>query len=972
MTRSPFSSGALHRLASLMFFASGFAALMYEAVWFKRFTHVWGSSSTAQAAVVAAFLLGLSLGAWLIGRRADRLKSPLIAFSVLELAIAAWALLVPFGMNALIAIQPAIYPLLQDSPVLLFAARASLTFLLIGPACMMMGGTLPLMMKWFASTPGWPREITGWLYAVNTLGAAAGVYAAGFHFLPAFGIVATNTAAAGLDALVGLSAIAIHRWQRSLQSNENDSQSDENSGETLSHSFENELRPRMAYPAALLAGCASLVLQLVWTRHLATTLGGATYAFSAMLAVFLLGIGLGGYAYNRWRSREKAALALALAVCALAAFTALGLSLLPRLAELAGTLRPLRAAPSLNALVCMSVSAVLQFIPTVCMGFLFPFLIDAAGWRRRNVGGVAGGVSAWNTAGCLLGALMTPIAFIAALGTAASAAFAISLYGIATLLLIRMGDARRVVFAGAVIVIIGMCAFLSSQPHDPRLTNLGLYLYGYQSPEHIIESTETLFFEEGANANVFVSEQFGVTTLRINGKVDASDEGDMRMQLGLACFPRALRPDAQRALVIGYGSGVTVGASLLYPGAEVVCCEIEPAIVTAGALFAHVNHRTRRNERLDYVLDDGRAFLQGENETFDLILSEPSNPWISGMSNLFTVEFYREASQRLRPGGVFAQWIQTYEFAFEDYALILRTLMEAFDHALMIRISDGDSILLTSNQPLTLDRDLLARAQAQIDSVDALRHDLETYFGRSDITSLLLEHAWRDREGLFTWANAAEDASLITDANLRLEFDAPLRVFEDRPREAMLDYVLVKDLDPQALIQRFEQWGGDTGDVHALYEWIARLIQYDEPAKANALTEFGLTIAPQDVQLRAYQLRSAPPDSAGFSEALSVLLSASPQNAFRAAEDAIKQADHLRANVILSPLTDARPHWATAWAYLAQARANLEQWASAEAALEQAARLDPFNPITLAVIEEYRNARGIRNSSPLAELLEAD
>src|SRR5262249_44997863 len=197
----------------------------------------------------------------------------------------------------------------------------------------------------------------------------------------------------------------------------------------------------------------------------------------------------------------------------------------------------------------------------------------------------------------------------------------------------------------------------------------------------------------GPSCDVLVDQSW-MTQLRLNGKVDGTTGPDMLTQLGLAYFPRFLRPAARNLLVIGFGSGTTAGTSLLFPEARVTCCEIEPAVFAASQYFAEINHSPEASPRFSLVVDDGRSYLQASREKFDLIISEPSNPWMAGISNLFTREFYQAAKERLTDDGLLTQWVQLYDFAPSDYALILRTVSSVFPHVALVLINEAaDSIL---------------------------------------------------------------------------------------------------------------------------------------------------------------------------------------------------------------------------------------------------------------------------------------
>ncbi|MBV8878656.1 MAG: fused MFS/spermidine synthase, partial [Planctomycetaceae bacterium] len=750
--------------AATLFFLSGATGLAYEIIWFRRFSHIWGASTLAMGAVVSSFLLGLGIGAQVLGRRADRLKSPLEGYAWCEAGIGLLALLIPFECSALGAVTGFLYPLLHGIPVLHTLVRCLLTFLVIGPPCVLMGGTFPLLVRHFVS--GEVGLTAGLLYAVNTVGAAFGCYVAGFHLLPWLGLSGTNGLAAGLNLTVAAAALLLSRRLESAPPG---------AAEATAPPSTSWTPPAGALSAAsALTGLAALLLQMVWTRQLCVMLGGSTYALTATLFVILLGIGLGSFLFRIAIPRianPASAAGWTLALLALSAgATRLLVPSLTLGVGLAGSLRSLVLG---NAAVCVAASAALELLPSIGMGFLFPLLVHLTRSRASDAGRAVGGVYAWNTVGSIFGASATAPVGLALLGGAWTMAAGLGLYlATALLLLPRRGRRSLAVLAGVTLVSIGGIA-LGARKLDPRVTDQGMFMYGYRDPER----RNVVYFKEGASCNVTVTEHVVDRALSVNGKVDATNEGDMDMQLGIAYLPRFLRPAAKNVLVIGYGSGATSGASLLFPGTQVTCCEIEPAVYAASSFFSPQNHDPTEQPAFRIVFDDGRSHLQGSREQFDLILSEPSNPWLAGVASLFTREFYETCRRKLTKRGLLAQWIQLYSFSEEEYALVIRTVTRSFRNACLLRISSSDTVLLASDEPLMVANEDIDAAQKLVDQSVGVRADLVKYLGSADVRSLLLERLILDESGLQRLASRSASTAINTDLNLRLEFDAPLRLF---------------------------------------------------------------------------------------------------------------------------------------------------------------------------------------------------
>ncbi len=723
-------SPSIFRFASILFLLSGATALAYETIWFKRFSQVWGNSALAAGGVVAAFLCGLGLGAYCVARYSDRIRSPLFWYGLSEIAIAVMALALPFEIGRLVLLAPVLYHLSAGNSLALSILRSLTTFVLLGPPAFLMGGTLPLLILAFTVSSAARDRYTAWFYAINTLGAAAGCYLVGFHLLPSIGFAWSNLVAVALDLLIGAAAVLIGmRWMAPAPAPVAILAGAPSGPPAVP---DPALRRQAILLAAALAGCASLILQMTWMRQLALMLGGSVYAFSAMLFTFLVGIGLGSLVFDLVLETSFATIPGAVwLTLALAASVAACERAIPSLTYMVGALMPLRATQVLNGVISVAASVALELLPTLGMGLLFPVFVALAGAGAAPTVGVVGDIYASNTIGAIVGALATPIVIIPHWGAANAVVLAVGLYAAIVIVLIVSASQRRNLFSLlAPVVVAAALIWVSKVDFDPLVVSFGMYMYGYAPDAGA--STKTLYFREGATSDVLVTldKRSQRRALRVNGKVDASDNTDMLTQLGMAYVPRFLRPAARDVLVIGFGSGTTSGSSLLFPDTQVRCCDIEPAVFAASSQFAHINHSPERSQNFSITFDDARSFLQETDQSFDLILSEPSNPWIAGVSNLFTAECYRAEQRRLKPGGVLAQWVQTYSLAPGDYAMMVRTLTSVFPHTALWTVpGTSDTILLASDEPLDLNRQTLGKAQSLVDSIPEVRSDLNTWFG---------------------------------------------------------------------------------------------------------------------------------------------------------------------------------------------------------------------------------------------------
>jgi spermidine synthase len=924
-----------------LFFGSGLTALAYQVIWFKRLSHVWGSSSLATASVVGAFLLGLGVGAHFIGRYADRAARPLLIYGVLEVIIALLAAAIPWELEGLYGLSGPLTALSMKSPAAAYIVRLLITFIVIGIPTTLMGGTLPLLVRQRAAVVAAVAPPAAWLYAINTLGAAAGCYLAGFHLIPALGLWWSNWLAVGANLAIGiiaigLGAVAVIDRARRRPEMEIDAARAAPGAWVI--------KPHALYLAVFLTGLGALMLEMIWARQLALILGGSTYAFTAMLFVVLLGIALGSLLYRVWARRVVPHPFMpAIVIIALVVMTAAGTALIPQLSLISGLIRPMRDTPSGNAVFCALTSGVLEFIPALAMGVLFPMFIHMRRTGTDAAGSTVGTVYAFNTLGTVLGASLTYLLLLPNLGLEATLALALGLYLIAMCATIPFNTAARW-YGGIVCVGIGVLAVRSTlHAHDRRITDSGRFFYGYLPPEQLIdEGGEIRLFAAGSSANVLVLEKDDNITLRVNGKVDASSTVDMPMQLGLAYFPRLLRPDARDVFVVGFGSGTTPGASLLFRDTEVTCAEIEDAVFRASRFFHGVNHRPEESPRFTLVPDDGRSYLQGVERRFDLILSEPSNPWMAGVSNLYTREFYETAKARLYDGGVFAQWLQTYAFAPADYALVARTLLSVFDECALIRISGNDTILLTSDEPVGVEALRAGPVQAMVNAAPAVRDDLAKTFGTADVEVLLCRHLVLETEGVRALGRLDGLETVNTDLNMRLEFDAPRRLFSPPTPETDVAREILRAVSPDDLMGRIMAVSNETERPALVQFFLSRFLQVDLRDQAGRLSRLALLGMPDHPEIIMHALLWSPPQSRDeFTRLLDRLFTLAPMDVSRLVQVYLDQGRVPEATAVLEQTVQRQPGATQAWQQLAQCYAQLGRMDDARRAMERAGASPP-------------------------------
>ncbi|HTM33644.1 MAG TPA: fused MFS/spermidine synthase [Vicinamibacterales bacterium] len=755
----------------LLFALSGAAALVYEVVWTRLLALQIGHGLAAASTVLAAFMGGLAIGAAAGGRIGQRLapRAALRGYALLEAAIAAVALLLPW---ILLAFRPLLAALYADGAGgLLFAGvRLAVSLLLLALPAAAMGATFPLASRWIVRSAGQIAVDAGHLYAANTLGAAVGAIVTGFVLLPAVGL----TGATIVGVILNLTA-ATGAWMLARKTGEVPIESTPapNQRKAKDQSPTPVGRPWLAAATLGVTGLASLTLQVVWTRLLASILGPTTYAFSAVVAIFILGIAGGSAAGARISRRTKNPIGvLALVVVACAAFAlAAAMTVDPVLLAVARLVAEPNVTFDQVLMREWSFAAGILLPMALAFGAAFPLALAVASRDDASMVSDLGLVYAVNTTGAIVGALAAGFVLVPWLGlfdTIRMVVVLTALCGVALAIAARRRTAWLALGLG--IAVLTGTSFVPRW--DARLLSSGGYKYAaaMRGPDLLTGLTagELVYYREGATATVAVRRLTGATSLSIDGKVDASDAADMLTQRMLAHVPLLLHPAPKRAAILGLGSGVTLGSALTHGLDEAVVLEISPEVVEASRFFEQVNHRPLADSRTRLIVGDGRTHLLLGNESYDVIVSEPSNPWMAGIASLFTREFFEIAKSRLAPGGVLCQWAHTYDISEADLRSIVATFLSVFPDGTMWVIGEADVLLVGSTEPLTGRIGNLAAAWQR----PGVAADLAGVGARSPLAVLSAFVA--EGAALRAWA---EGAPVQTDDRAHLEFSGPRSVF---------------------------------------------------------------------------------------------------------------------------------------------------------------------------------------------------
>ncbi len=775
----PFRSVTMTRILYLVFFASGATGLVYEVIWVRLTGLVFGNTSFSIATVLGAFMAGLALGSWALGRYADRQSRPLRFYGILEILIGLSAVVVPYAFGALDSTYWAVAPDLGVIAGADLVFRFVMSFAIMLVPTFLMGGTLPVLARFFVRATDEVESRLGTLYALNTAGAAMGTLAAALVLIPGLGNQLTTVWIAMLNIGLGLLAIRLDLAEDPFVAEHQAAVTEEPARENPTAS---DASDRLVLATLAVSGFVAMVYEVSWTRSLSALLGSSTYAFSIMLVTFLIGIAAGSSWASRFRpSASLRMLGLFQLLIALGGLVFLvGYVFAPYL--LLGLVRALYYSFPAVLTIQFIMSASLMILATFFMGATFPIAAQLYSSRLIVLGRSIGNAYSVNTVGAIFGSLIAGFLLLPMIGTERTILTGLFLNSALALVLLAE---ERGVFAAARWAAVGMLlvATVSMRGEifwDPGMLDRGVLIYSRQfeaRPGLLVEEhyadTDIVYFAEGNNASISVRRGDGYVGLRTNGKVDASNGQDMTTQLMIAYLPGFHHPAPENILVIGYGSGVTAGAAAVFP--EVVrvdCVEIEPAVVAAGPWFEDVNRRSYDHLKVNIIEGDARNYLNVSDQTYDIIISEPSNPWIAGVGSLFTAEFYEKAAAALADDGIFAQWVQLYELSPEDVRMILAEFERKFPEVTVWDMGVGDLVLLGSRQPLVLDVERMDRI---IETDSTVEKDFREHLLLDDPLGILAHYVMpveRVREFAVTNLRNTDDHPL-------LEFHSPRNMFSE-------------------------------------------------------------------------------------------------------------------------------------------------------------------------------------------------
>ena len=755
-----------------MAFASGAASLIYQIVWMRRLALVFGNTTLATSTVLAAFLAGLAIGTVLWGRWADRRpQSTLIIFAIIEAATGLYGFASLWIFRAVQSLYLAAYPSLSEHTSLFAGLQFLLSAIVIVPPVILMGGSLPLLAHRMKNELDEIVHNVGAVYGWNTLGAAAGAAFATYELLPRLGLTTTLVLAGALNLFVSAAAFGV---RSQLRTSPPDSSS------------EAPVEPRRISAAILVAfalsGFAAISFEVVWARLLAMVIGSSVYAFGTLIVVVLLGLGAGSAIYggtSRTAESHRKAFAVIEGLIALAA--AISLVTLPRIPGLFLRYFPVfHEAFDLQVTAHFAVAAVIALVPSLLFGATFPAVIGSLGYKSTTrAGRVIGTTYAANTIGTVAGAWFAGFVLIPSIGVRATMIAGIAAAAVAGLCVWWSSaepKLRRLPALGPAVAAMLVILVIPSWPREVFAAGIGFFAPRYGNGEtldEIVDQMELVYYRDGVSATISVDRTGQDLFYRSNGKTDASTQpGDTANQMLLGHIPMLLHPAPQDVFVLGLGTGMTAAAVARYPVKTIDIAESEPAGVPAARFFDDYTRRVLDDPRVHLAIGDGRNRLLADQKQYDVIISDPSDLWVAGIGSLATVEYYRTVAARLRPGGVFAQWVHTHTLLPEDFDLLTATFHSVFPHTGIWMSSQGDLIFVGTRESASWD---YARLQQHFAKTDGVAGDLKS-IGIWTPSALFAAHVLGEAE---TDALVRNVAGVHTDDRPVLEFRTPRSLYVD-------------------------------------------------------------------------------------------------------------------------------------------------------------------------------------------------
>jgi hypothetical protein len=778
-----------------LFFCSGATALVYEVVWSKFLAQMFGSTIYAQTVVLAVFMGGLALGNKLFGRWADGLRRPVQAYGWLEIAIGVYAVAFPTLDRWADALFVALGTGWVERTVLLTSLKGVLAAgLLIGPT-LLMGGTLPLLAAWLQRNSTDAEQGSARFYSINSLGAVTGSGLAGFFLVQHFGMITTLHIAAALNVLIGLAALylgasADQQVESRKPKTDDKPQTPIPNPPAVASSADRKSKivdhksslPLWAGLTVFFTGGISMGLEVLSARSLALIFGSSLQSFAIVLMAFILGIGLGSAWIAAPRRKVTGPGLIVALLCFAGVWVAFLVFNIERWVDFYRIARTGLGRTEMGYLyhqgLAAGIALVVLGLPAAAIGAVVPLMIRTVAGTAGLLGEKVGALLTWNTLGCVVGTLLTGFVLMPLAGLRnAFGVLALALVLVALLFAWRR-RLRFALFGAALACLLPVALLLSPDTGWKHVMSSGVFrIWETKFQPQLMpirkQHMEILFYEDAPDATVSVEEVDGVIApsmrgMRTNGKPEGGTGSDYSTQLLVTHLPMLVKPGAKDVFMLGLGSGISAGALLDYPVENIIIGENCEPVIRASDYFSEWNHNVRRDPRVKIWTEDARTVLKLRPQLYDVIITQPSNPWMAGIGSVFSREYYQLCADRLKPGGIVANWFHVYEISDEVVELVLRTFSSVFPYVEIWDTAQGDVVMLGSLQPWATGPDVFRPAFSR----PAVRRDLALI----DIHSpemLLARQLASQRTG----SAVAAPGPLQTDLNPRLEYIAPRAFF---------------------------------------------------------------------------------------------------------------------------------------------------------------------------------------------------
>jgi spermidine synthase len=714
------------RLLLAVLLITSFSSIVYEVVWGRQLSFIFGTSAFAIATVLTAFMAGLALGSLYGGKIIDRIEKKYQFLAAVEVLIGITCLATLYVLPAIKHPYSWLYGALHGSQLLFMIVLFIFSFAILIIPAFLIGVAFPAVVKLYYSELKQMGKSVGTTYMFDTIGGAIGALLTGFVLVAAFGFFTVSVIASVLNLLSGFVLLGAF-WKKRFAATRAEEQRQNNAN-------------RLILALFFLSGFAALMFEVIWTRHIALIYGSSMQSFATVLAAFLTGLGLGSIIASRYADRIKNKLLLFAFIELLIGVIGMVLVVVfPALERWFLYIYFHTGSYNLFMLLLFAICFVIILIPTMLMGATLPVLSSAYASGDR-VGADVGRLYSINSFGSIFGSFMAGFVIIPATGLAYASILAGIIYIVIAIVFLHFftddlqkNQIRNAFVLAMAVVVLGFIFLLAF--YKPDYLYKGVYYHGtrYANESVIfqnnIEETTQLMFRANSpygTVTVFRAWDESNVWLKNNGKTDASF-GDMVTQGLLSHLPLAIHNNPRQVLDIGMGGAFSLSSALTYPDVESVdIVEIDPMVVKAcDTVLADYNNHALKDVRTHVIVADGRNYVFSTDKKYDAIISEPPNIWVSGVSNLFTAEFYEIARQHLNEGGVFSQWFPYYEMNEYDYKIALNTMRSVFPYLYEFDLG-GDRIVLASEKDYNIYEDIN-------------RYRLSDYYVDNDFTTMIQE-----------------------------------------------------------------------------------------------------------------------------------------------------------------------------------------------------------------------------------------